>query len=435
MRVLISVLGYYKTYREVTYEVANDRNEVVSGQTRFSSAALKKAFSPDRTIVIVPFSLYHESVGEAVKELPGGKYSELARAVVNRFNSEAGPFVIGELFVAPNTGRFTGRDGGAFEYVEAGVKGRRLSLFQNYAFFKLYEALKGVKDDRVEILVDLTHGVNYMQFLVSDVVRALAYSLLKDVKLRFFNSDPVGPGRDDPGVVVRINEVVRENISPKEGFSGAVMGLMTLDDRDLREALGNNNDYRDKVRRLANASFAGVLQVVGAFRDEINRLLDLALNPIRGIDGCEVKVSGNDNLTRLEYGCSVPPLAYKVVAALDAMYKATEGWEEEFSSSWLMGKVKKYGNPVMEDLVENELDIISRRVELDGSWRYLSEAPRKQEKREREGRARRANKRNLIAHGGLEENVTCAKREGDEVYFKYCAEEGFDVYGHILRQF
>ena len=34
-------------------------------------------------------------------------------------------------------------------------EGEELSLFQNYAFLKAYDVLKGIRDDRVEILVDL----------------------------------------------------------------------------------------------------------------------------------------------------------------------------------------------------------------------------------------------------------------------------------------
>ena len=450
MRVLVSVLGYYKAYREVTYEVINDENEAVSEQTRFSSAALKKAFNPDRTIVIVPFSLYHE----AKKNLAGGKYSDLAKIVMDHFrlNKEAEPFAIGDFIVVPNTGRFTkdSQKGEYVEYVEAGGKMRRLSLFQNYAFLKLYEALKGVEDDRAEILVDLTHGVNYMQFLVSDVVKTLAYSLLKDVKLRFFNSDPVGPGKDDPSVVIKVNEVMRENISPEEGFNGTAMELLMLDDKNLREALDRDDEKKDRVRKLAKASFAGVFQIVGAFRGEINDLLSSMLGSIRAIDDCEVKVNVEGNLTRLEYGCFLEPLTYKVVAALDAMYRATQGWSEEFSASWLKEKVEKYGNPVMKDLVENELGNIDRKPKkiyeqysVDGGWCRLDavfklsekESGNTKEKDEKEGEAGGINRRNLIAHGGLERNVTCMREVNDELYFKYCAKKGLNVYELVLEQF
>ena len=446
MRVLVSVLGYYKAYREVTYEVTNDENETVSEQTRFSSVALKKAFNPDRTIVIVPFSLYHE----AKKDLAGGKYSDLAKIVVDHFssNNEAKPFAIGDFIVAPNIGRFT-KDGKAFEYVEAGGKGRRLSLFQNYAFLKLYEALRGENDERVEILVDLTHGINYMQFLISDVVRTLAYSLLKDVKLRFFNSDPVNIPHDDPSVVVNVNEVMRENISPEEGFNSIAVELLMLDDKNLREALERYNKEKDRVRKLAKASFAGVFQIVGAYRGKIDELLNSMLGSIRAIDDREVKVNVEGNLTRLDYGSPLEPLTYKVVAALDAMYRATEGWSEEFSASWLKEKVEKYGNPVMKDLVENELGNINRRSKniyeqysVDGGWCRLDavfklseEGSSTKEKDEKEGEAGGVNRRNLIAHGGLERNVTCMREANNELYFKYCAKKGLNVYELVLQQF
>ena len=125
MRVLVSVLGLYRAYKEVTYEVTDDRGDVVPFPTRFSSAALKKAFNPDRTIVIVPFSLYHE----ASNSLTGGKYSDLAKIVVDHFtyDEKAKPFVIGDFIVAPNTGRFT-KDYQKGEYVDAGGRGGALPI-------------------------------------------------------------------------------------------------------------------------------------------------------------------------------------------------------------------------------------------------------------------------------------------------------------------
>ena len=171
------MLGNYTEYDPVDYELGGKVVECV----RSSASAVRAVKGPDRTFALIPFSLYHNVFGTPEE----GKYSELASQLLNEAKSDSGTIDIirdSAVFVVPNSGRFGLAKNAkvrvegvkAYEYRE---RGGDISFLQNYAFFKLYEALKDVRED-LEVYVDMTHGVNYTSFLVSDVVRALVQALV-----------------------------------------------------------------------------------------------------------------------------------------------------------------------------------------------------------------------------------------------------------------
>lgn len=110
-------------------------------------------------------------------------------------------------------------------------------------------------------------------------------------------------------------------------------------------------------------------------------------------------------------------MAY-VHAFLKALEKAGESEVEgEMSDEELNRKAEDYGQVTSRELIKSELDRV-KGMDLKGEWESLSELLEGGSEADSS-----PNSRNLIAHGGLERNVTLVRRDGRLTKFRYKSAE------------
>ena len=461
MKVLVAVLGNYRQYDPVNYELDGEVIECVKS----SAEAVKRVKKPDRTFVFLPSTLYHDIVGE-----PGeGKYSALAEAMLNAVRSDSSfpdPMKQENMYVVPNTGRFKGSKApGVYEYRE---RGGDVSFLQNYAFLKLYEALKDVRED-LEVYVDMTHGVNYTSFLVSDAVRALVQALVvsansppdlkKGVKatVTFYNSDVYVRGTvdyakckqgsqaaqgDTAPPPLKVNPVLVETVDSRTAFTALLDQLLSTNKEELRALFGTDTN---KVVKLVRAARSGLFLAVSTCKDFLESTLRNVEERLRGLEDCGVKVKKGE-ITNVTYDCSVPRSTYRVFAALWAIHSAINGKEKEVERGWLLDRVNKYADAVTKAIVESELEpldpdnLMSNSRIKKGEWYDVSAAKEKSQAQsvsrcvslKSVGEVDQKDQRNFAAHGGLLKGLACFRLHGEKVYLKYSI-EGTNACDEILK--
>ena len=64
--------------------------------------------------------------------------------------------------------------------------------FYAYTLYKLSKVFKEIRDNNIKVILDLTHGINYVSYLTFSAVRLILdiYSLGKKCHLTILNSDP-----------------------------------------------------------------------------------------------------------------------------------------------------------------------------------------------------------------------------------------------------
>jgi CRISPR-associated protein Csx1 len=165
-------------WEEVDYTMAGS---TLRGRTTLP--LLRQRVNPSKVLLIV--------LDTAIDEGGYQSYSDMEKQVAHKFSR----FLIDELKVvmkpepefaiAPGVGKFKISSGTAI------FKGR-MSDFYAYTFFKLANFLN-VQDNKLDVHLDLTHGINFMPTLAYRACRdALGIlALAKDnVTLRVYNSEP-----------------------------------------------------------------------------------------------------------------------------------------------------------------------------------------------------------------------------------------------------
>ncbi|MFP3242220.1 CRISPR-associated CARF protein Csx1 [Caldisphaera sp.] len=440
-KLLISAMGNFKNYKEVTYLVSekpsekssksNDKENQNSFKSYTSTKALCEAFNPDRVLVFIPFTL------EMLKE--NSKYKDQAEKLKSNYKNDKVIEQLNEckdltIEVAPVIGRFAMEDDKSVLFYE---KKEGINLYPNYVYYKLINWLKESKDFD-EVYVDLTHGINYMQVMVYNTVITAVNALVKPntsgngIKLRFFNSDPYQPRKNDTNAELHVNEVSRIIVRAKNGFNSLITQVLSVEENYYGKI---NGIEVEKLMRITRAAQAGQFLLLNYFKDFIEEKKKYLENKLSGIESMDVKVNKNVNNSIVTYDYDLHFSAYIMHALLESLSKVSKGNQEGLSEEELNNLADAYANDVSEVLIKNEVNrsrgkikqcedkpTPGTQVKLDLKSPYNT-VPEKL-----------TNKRDLIAHGGLEINVTCVKIEKDNrLIFSYLG--GKDTAEKLLMNF
>lgn len=169
-RVLIAPWGKpWKTIRESSYSW--EEVEYIFNDDRCRSRStlplLRKALNPDCTVVIVldtALGLVPNNYDELTKEI-GDAYKDF-------INNQLGLRDDVKIIVAPGVGRFKTDDG----YVE--FKGSLIDFY--YIILHELSRILVELDDKAEVYIDISHGLNFMPTLtyraVNEVLGVLAHT-------------------------------------------------------------------------------------------------------------------------------------------------------------------------------------------------------------------------------------------------------------------
>ncbi len=170
MKLLIASWGNFKKWTEVKYRFGD---EVSAGASTLS--ILQKVIKPDWTVIVLS-----ETLGEDFSSL--GALREDIRARAQQFLERIGAGRETDILIVPGIGRF---EHGAFN-------GNAMDVY--------YHVLHGLSqvipaEGGLEVHFDVTHGLNYITFLVHRALRELLgiRAILKNTHFIAYNSDPFAP--------------------------------------------------------------------------------------------------------------------------------------------------------------------------------------------------------------------------------------------------
>jgi CRISPR-associated protein Csx1 len=327
---------------------------------------------------------------------------------------------------------------------------------------ELYEELSAYKPSVV--VLDITHGVNYMPTLTYNAVTILGRALYVTEGLPrqvvTLNSDPVA-SRSRCGDV-RIN-VVDVMDMDKEGvtisdvlrsigkFEGAILNIQPQTDAAINEEL---RALRKDEMRLGKLSKIYVELISKAL--DYGMMLYIATRLTQKEEDFEEfkslvydKMTKADNVIKryvnIKYEAKndsvVVSRTFVVNSDLVLQYVATEVLEHVKCVTKCCRVEDGYDLRCLSDLVDslkvsdfartifkNEVDILTKNYgdKLTGKPKLLCEVMGHSDCKECS-----ANKRDLIAHAGLERNVTYVYKQGDRVLAKY-GEKCLEEIEHIL---
>ena len=178
MKLLIAPWGNPEAWDKVTYIYNDYRKESYT-----SLHILQHVLKPDYTIIIALDTLAKD----------GNNYEEILNDAENIIWSYARIFCIinPKIIIAPGVGEFIDRCLNKRKSFKGSMKD-----YYAYIIYKLTEIFSEIlmkKDiNRIEVHLDLTHGINYMPTLTYRAIRELLgiISIVKDVTLKVYNSDP-----------------------------------------------------------------------------------------------------------------------------------------------------------------------------------------------------------------------------------------------------
>ncbi len=194
MRLLIATWGEPATWKAVRYRFGGEEQQSCS-----TLGIIKKVINPDRTIVIVSDTLAEFSkevntcdergrlINQNVKLRKFDYYGVLrfvktyiAKTLI-AFQTSAD-----DIWILPSVGYFPKIT------AKGNLSDLRYALFVK--FFDIFEDL--LKEEKVEIFLDITHGQNFLPAFTYEVLKTVLGILalfVKDVRLTVLNSDPFVP--------------------------------------------------------------------------------------------------------------------------------------------------------------------------------------------------------------------------------------------------
>jgi len=318
---------------------------------------------------------------------------------------------------------------------------------------ELYEELSAYKPSVV--VLDITHGVNHMPTLTYNAVTMLGRALYVTEELPkqvvTLNSDPVTPQSRCGDVRINVVDVMdmdKEGVTISDvlrsigKFEGAILNIQPQTDAAINEEL---RALKKDKKRLSDLSRIYV-ELVGKALDygmilyiatrlmhkDFGNFKSLVHNKIAKVDYVikryvSVKYVDNVVVTRTYAVNSDLVLQYIATKILEYINdhvndenkgcRFKDGYDLECLSK-LIDSLKVGG--FARTIFKNEVDIITKNYSLTDKPKLLCEVMGHSDCKECS-----ANKRNLIAHAGLEENVTYVYKQGDRVLAKCekCLEE------------
>ncbi|MDV3103746.1 CRISPR-associated CARF protein Csx1 [Thermococcus waiotapuensis] len=170
MKLLIASWGDFENWREVKYHFGG---EVSVGPSTLP--ILQKAIKPDWTVIVLS-----ETLGKDFSSLEALR--EELRSRVQEFLERIGAGREVDVLIVPGIGKF---GHGTFE-------GSAMDVYY-YALHGLSQVIP--LEGELEVHFDITHGLNYITFLVHRALRELLgiRALLSETRFRAYNSDPFVP--------------------------------------------------------------------------------------------------------------------------------------------------------------------------------------------------------------------------------------------------
>ncbi len=336
-----------------------------------------------------------------------------------------------KLCIVPGIGTFIKNNK---RFVHKEVK-RGATNYYNAVYYNTLKILNNINDNKINIYLDITHGINYMAVLCSSAVNLASntYAAVtgKRVKVITCNSDPLYPipREDDKNVRLHINRISSVEYNGYKSTEELLLRFVT-------DYLINKNYYIntllrliedikrediEKIHKAAKAFATGIAMILTRTKSDIARyksILDKILDELE--TSLDIKEDGQDIIIEYKHSDSKIALLHSIISVLDSISLNIDS-DYAVTLKQLENVSQKYYQNVIDSvyyIVNEELDRINEYSEsipatyiLYGKLKYVNNFD--------ESRAGKTNSRVLYAHAGLEENVTWVRKVNDDIYISY----------------
>jgi len=434
MKVVVAPWGNPRNWKEVHYEY-NGQIE----KTKSSLALIKQVENPDKVIIVIADTLADDSV----YFLKNPHYNDIKNCAENLiFNfcqKGLNNFTPEKIIVSYGFGEFTYTKfiGNAVDFYYHTLKELALIIADSLP----------EKNEKIEVIFDATHGINYTTILtyraLRDIVEILAY--VYDVNLKVLNSDPL-IGRETTVDKLNINIIEESKILPK-------IVVYKSDERPVEPYSLLSNEAKSEI----GSKIGKFISEIGFNRNKSNIYIFLGSflyalpvfilsyminflelkNMIKKIaeefeNNIELKNSGKLEIIRKwEYKENFANLikAYLVSSILEKFgFNRLDDIPLSIIEELKEKIYKKF--PIESNRIDVEIGreeekrgIKGVKEKLTNEYRLYYEIVREKEKaeekeKEREKEDRGLDKRVFFAHAGFPYNVIELKSENDEIYIR-----------------
>lgn len=260
MKILIAPWGNPFAWQEVTYKFGD-----VEDNSKSSLKIIQQAIQPDKTIIIGLDTLATE----------GKDYKKVRQSAQKKIEDSAKEFGIKnyDVLIAPGVGTFpNGKFSGSaldyYYYIISKLISKFLKFFQK-------DNLKNI-GDKIEVHLDLTHGLNYTTVLTYRAVREILQTLaiFKSVDFKAYSTDPSLPRSKDKNERARplfIHTIEDSLIKPSpftEKISqGRPLELINSDSKKSltpEEKKERENLFRNELKDVRNIDNKELSAFIGA---------------------------------------------------------------------------------------------------------------------------------------------------------------------------
>jgi CRISPR-associated protein Csx1 len=180
VKLFFALIGDPQIYQRVNY-IFNEKlfNE------RTSINVLIKEINFNKVFIFAPESLFIGKISENKNEI--FKYVE---EEIRKFFRKEGLKIEFDVIVSLSSGRYKDKNSNIIANFQTD--------FSNYYYFLIkifYDIFKSINDKKIEIYVDITHGLNsfvaFFQIALLEFLKIVA--MFKDIEIYIYNSDPYSP--------------------------------------------------------------------------------------------------------------------------------------------------------------------------------------------------------------------------------------------------
>jgi len=481
--IIISVWGDPAQWGPVKYivEKEEEKGEIevheINEKYRSTLGALMKVYPEADVLLFISSTLGGLSKSKGYREMLEEILSEIKEKYLKNPEYCADHDRV-DLKILPGIGRF--KEGN----IQKSFIGR-IDAFRVAAFICAYEKMVNEKPERV--ILDISHGVNYMPVYVRlSVYTALLGYLARtggEVKWQVYNSEP--KSGDNLKIMLIENSKVKYDFSIQSLFRE----FEVLYERNFKLVKPNFcqnppptpscewSKFNDKVIKLVKTARSGlIIPFIEAALDIKNTRIELYEAELKrysylDLEKCEDIVSISDNELRYLY---YPNLTSIYLISIAYSVSAEQDMPEIYDNGYCIDCLKKKAEKFFEEpvltIVENEIYQLKERVELARSaelkfenWEpynvfvkigeisletgetifekyrccekeelkkiLMREEIRKEieDKIEKGRKLKPIDKRNFIAHGSLERNITQIIDKEGKIYIKYNEEKRKEI--------
>jgi len=431
--IVLSVIGDTTNYREALYSLDKQSIEVKS---RYSAAALCKMIDADKLVIFVPVSTVVGDIDNTITNDYSVLESKVSSRTASFIEDQLPDSIAFDIVVIPLMGTFI-----STKEPEKSITLDVLPSSVGFYFYrKIVEELESCfENDRreVELCLDITHSVNYASVLMVEMAKiaaqAASVKLNLNLTITVYNSDPFVKATL-PKLI--IHDIEKRQESHDLGSLNRLCSdfYYSIDKGKLINNLANlgiSEPQRNLPRIASYFAIVGALLAISYFFEEVNQLRKTLWEEIvlftKSTNFVVTKQGDKFLVKALKRGLL---LIVRSHAILYALSNSVFGMGEAVRVEKLKLLAEKLLSEPASGIVKNEINLIEKSfVTIDieeTAWRHIGSTNDSSGACECKG----LNRRNFIAHAGLENNVTFVRRKDSVVQISY-----LDCFKEITKEF